>query len=334
MNEAVAYLVLACGTGRDNVQTRWSTQALRTYAGISWEQAKRAIANLIANGLIQPADGYTSQRPRYDLTPYDAASLNGNASTLEAIIVESAKIWLPNSIVMGAGHEASPLQRLRSAGNLLALRLFVEFYEAHNLRDYGGIRPELIRMRYQRKKIGEYGAHVIWGFLPETKSLSWEGLFAPHQHLEPRQADAPSPVWESVALLEQMGLLTFVPHIVENSSMSAESIHPYGTGGSDEDPLEREIAYAADSAAREMCIESALERAENSGYRHLCPVIVTLPDVQMVGIARLRYRPHTTRTAAWHAQLYVSGHKWLETYHGMGQNAEGRCSRRAALYGA
>jgi hypothetical protein len=50
MNEAVAYLVLACGTSHDNKTTSWSTNAVMKYAGIGWVRAKDAIVRLIACG--------------------------------------------------------------------------------------------------------------------------------------------------------------------------------------------------------------------------------------------------------------------------------------------
>ena len=35
MNPAVAYLVLACGTGKDHRGTSWSVQAVQKYTGIA-----------------------------------------------------------------------------------------------------------------------------------------------------------------------------------------------------------------------------------------------------------------------------------------------------------
>lgn len=43
MNWPVAFLVLACGTGRDNRTTSWSAQALNKYAEIAWNRGKAAI---------------------------------------------------------------------------------------------------------------------------------------------------------------------------------------------------------------------------------------------------------------------------------------------------
>jgi hypothetical protein len=67
MNEAVAYLVLACGTGHDNKSTSWSTNAVMKDAGIGWVRAKDAIGRLVACGFIQCAESHTDARPRYQL---------------------------------------------------------------------------------------------------------------------------------------------------------------------------------------------------------------------------------------------------------------------------
>ena len=67
MNEAVAYLVHACGTGRNNEDTSWSTNAVMKYAGIGHIRAKLAIERLIAGGFTRFAEKHTASNPRYRL---------------------------------------------------------------------------------------------------------------------------------------------------------------------------------------------------------------------------------------------------------------------------
>src|ERR1035441_4186531 len=67
MNPAVAYLVLAQGTDANNRLTHWSVTSLKTYAGISWERGKPAIARLVEHGFLRHAKGHTASRPRYEL---------------------------------------------------------------------------------------------------------------------------------------------------------------------------------------------------------------------------------------------------------------------------
>jgi hypothetical protein len=76
-------------------------------------------------------------------------------------------IWIPNSLVMGTVQgEASPVKRLRSSGDLWALRLLIDLYHSQNLSADGGISRLVLRRDYVRKRYGQRGRHVIWGFMP------------------------------------------------------------------------------------------------------------------------------------------------------------------------
>jgi hypothetical protein len=55
LNMAVAYLVLACGTGGDNRTTKWSDQAIRKYTGLSRGRTDKAMAELKASHLGRSA---------------------------------------------------------------------------------------------------------------------------------------------------------------------------------------------------------------------------------------------------------------------------------------
>lgn len=322
INAAAAFLVLACGTGADNRFTSWSTQALHRYAGISWEHGKKSIGKLIDSGLLRRAEGHTLEKPRYELLSAKPKKAKSGAESL---------IWVPNSIVTGTGKgEDSPVRRLRSAGDVWALRLFVDLYHAQNLRDDGGVSPNVIRQCYEGKRVGEHGIYIVWGFRSTAiLSASWDGPLAAHRSRRGEPGEN-HPVWESVRLLQNMGLLNFVTHIFESQADSAEVLHPYGIGAKGEEPIEAKIGKAADSAARAMCPEWMVSRAEAESYEHLCPIVRTLPNPQMVGVARLLYRPHTTRTAAWFAQLRQSGEKWVRHYEELERTASAGQNSRSA----
>jgi hypothetical protein len=66
LNEAVAYLVQACGTGGDNATTAWSVHAVEKYTGIGRSKAKAAIDNLLRAELEKIID----PKPRYRLTAW------------------------------------------------------------------------------------------------------------------------------------------------------------------------------------------------------------------------------------------------------------------------
>lgn len=377
MNEAVAYLVLACGTDKGNRVTEWSTTATMKYLGIGWIRAKPAIERLIAGGFIRRAQSYTRTKSLYELATfrelveYEAAKnppakpdifeeellcdlragkqpTNKTASNRaeqllqrgllcrdtqgfyklpEPVTEDSGdySIWLPNTIVMGTSSgEDSPVRKLRSAGCIWTLRLFVDLYTAQSLRDDGGIGPRFIRQFFDRRKIGQQGAYAIWGFKSPDKSWGsfWNiGPFAEHKLRKANQGEA-NPTWKSIRLMESMGLLSFVPHIFDNDTDAAEPIHVYGIGGIAEAPIEKEIGDAADCAARAMALPSKLEEAIEDGFQYFCPILQTMPSAQMIGVARLTYRPHTKRTATWFAELHQTAPEWIKLFGELTAKAE------------
>jgi hypothetical protein len=68
LNRAVAYLVLARGTGKSNRETAWSVQAIETYTGISRGRAQAAVSALVDDGVVRKLRDGT--RPKYELVPW------------------------------------------------------------------------------------------------------------------------------------------------------------------------------------------------------------------------------------------------------------------------
>jgi len=306
MNPPVAYLVLAAGTGGDNQTTSWSTQAVSNYAGMGIERAKAAIEQLVRDGLVMRPEGFEKTKPRYHLLPFkDKRSKEAQGDNL---------IWLPNTVVTGTSKgEESPVRRLRSSGDVWALRLFVDLYSAQNLRDDGGIDPRILREEFDRTLVAEQGVYSVWGFKTKIRMHWWSGPLAAHSKRKKSSADSESPAWQSLILLEKMGLLYYVPHLFESDSPEAQPIHAFGVGRSGEEFMETQIGSVADEAARAMAVWR-IEGAERNGFEFFCPVVRTYSNVQLAGVARLRYRPHTSRTAAWFAQLRESGPIWISKY--------------------
>jgi hypothetical protein len=304
MNEAATYLVLASGTGADNRTTNWSADAVHRYSGIAWTRAKAAIENLVRAGVVRLGKEHTKERPRYELTPYENSKFE----------ITEKFIWLPNTIVTGTARgESSPLARLRGAGDRWALRLFVDFYGAQNLREDGGIHPGILCEKYERKEVGERSYYTIWAFRNNAVQLNWTGPMEAHKG-RPQEKGNEHPLWGSIRLLRRMGLLEYIPHLMESDSPQAEPIHPFGVGRNGEEQTETEIGAAADVAGRAMCAEWAVQQAEDDGFEWFCPVPRTLPLAQLIGVPRLRYRPHTNRTAAWYANLQEMRTPIIEHY--------------------
>jgi hypothetical protein len=224
-------------------------------------------------------------------------------------------IWLPNEIVTGASLEQeSPVRLLRSLGSVRPVRLFVNFYNAQNLRDDGGVDPRLIHQKFDRKMICERGAFTIWGFRPTSLSIRWTGLLAAPGSEAKEAPEENSTELDSLNLLLEMNLLSFVPHIYENDTDSAEPIHAFGIGGVSEDPLERNIGDAAQSAARACAPTQRLREAEKAGFNYFCPIPRSKPAAQMIGVARLPHRPQTRRTQAWSQHLRETTPRWIDFF--------------------
>jgi hypothetical protein len=241
-------------------------------------------------------------------------------------------IWLPNTLVTGtANGEDSPIRRLRGGGDIWTLRLFVDLYHAHNLRDNGGISPAVLQQRYSRILVGEQGIFTVWGYKAGPLNAWWQGPMKAHQS-RPKAADNDHPIWESVARLQQHGLLTFVPHLWDNKcdgeTSQAEIIHGYGIGR-EGDPLEMEMGRAANLAGMAMVPDFKKEKAFAEGYYYLAPVLNTIPNVQMIGVARLLYRPHTTRTSDWYGELIRNAPAWIKRYEELRKKAEKLAAKTA-----
>jgi hypothetical protein len=242
---------------------------------------------------------------------------------------EPEPIWLPNTLVTGTDRgEESPLRRLRNCGDLWSLRLFVDLYRAQNLRDDGGISPWVFGETYDRAQVGEQGIFNVWAFKRANKSLFWTGPFEPHRD-RPEQQGQDHPVWENLHQLERLGLLTFVPHLWNSWNekvQEAEIIHPYGITGVGGELKEIEIGLAAHRAGQAMTTQARIDSAlsDSRGWTHgyrLAPVKNTIPEVQMIGIGRLTYRPHTHRTSSWWAELESSAPSWISHYQELRENA-------------
>src|SRR5947209_5707868 len=83
MNCAVADLVLARGTARDNRTTKWSVHAIERHTGISRPRAAKAVEDLIRRGIWKKISG--GKHPCYRSVPGD--EIPGGAFAREEVEV-------------------------------------------------------------------------------------------------------------------------------------------------------------------------------------------------------------------------------------------------------
>lgn len=288
LNPAVALLVLARGSGRDNVTTRWSAEAVQTHTGMAWRRAAAAIAELEQAKLAESI-GERSTRPTRKLAfPKDA----------------DAALWLPNALVTGAAGEVPPVTRLRQAQNLEHLQAFIELYGMQDLAGDGGLPRNLVRDSFERKHLCDAGQFSVYGFNRSESRTCWN--IGPLKRFDKRKDGKEPAAWIFLKTLERMGLLQTVHYLAEGDSPDAELIHAL-TGDADAD----KVRDAAGSAAASLPDGFQYEAED---YEYTLPAFTHLSRVAVVGVSRLVYRPHTKLTAAWYAQHRESCERFARIY--------------------
>jgi hypothetical protein len=360
LNAAVAYLVIARGTGKSNRESAWSVMAIENYTGISRSRAHDALSALMEDGVVRKLREGT--RPKYELVPWHLVpgsdprpplssyeqsavdkALQGkklhrwDTSTLADAVKKGWLIedgdgkysiaprpdtepdwtWLPNELVTGAAGETPPIELIRQVQDVMTLRLLVDLYHAQNLREDGGISREFTYQKYERVQVGQQAQYIVWGFRYKHETVRWAGPTLCHRRDELTEAEekaGENPAVDFFQRMEQLvdlGLIEWVPHLFESDEPDAEIIHAVGTAGSDS--LEDRIGLAAEEAGLAMLNDQQRQYVDSLGPR-LVPVLRHFANVAMIGVARLRYRPHTNLTAAWWKDLHVKGKKYIAQY--------------------
>jgi hypothetical protein len=360
-NTAAAYLVLARGTGPDNVTTSWSVHAVQTYLALSLGRAQTAVQALLRSRAVeQVQDG---ERPRYRVRRWSEIDEPPPLTTTEACVIKRVRsgaridrwnrhaanlihggwvctdgdylvpapelspdpewIWLPNTIVDGAASEVPPVRRVREIQDVDTLRLFVDCYDSHNLTEFQGIDPRVVQQKYERFEVGRRAQYVVWGFRRPGKgpTVAHHGFALAHERTNITGADRERGVtwatnfWRRFAQLEALGLIEWVPHLMESDASDAQPIHPYGFSGDNSLEEEEQIGRAASAAGAALLTDAQQVRLRHQvGVAALVPVWAHMQNVALVGIARLKYRPRTALTAAWYHNLRESGAQWIKHY--------------------
>jgi hypothetical protein len=313
--EAAVYLVLARFSDRNQRSTLAGAHAIERYTSISRHRAKSALQSLQRAGLLSATKGVSAR----------------------TIILPDKPdfIWLPNAIVDGAADETPPVELIRQTQDVWALWMFIMLYADHNLSSDGGIHWQRIRKTYNRIEVARVGASTVWGFTAQnsatvfTNSSFVVSLIDTRCREHDRKREAPSwcnecaavrsrsvhekfwPRWDRLVLL---GLLSFVGHLVEADSADAEVIHPFDLENSGE-PFEFEVAIAADKAGRAMIDRGQVfQQTKAEEVSALVPLPSHMQNVQLVGLARLRYQPRTGRTLEWYAETKLNCNRLTVQY--------------------
>ena len=224
-------------------------------------------------------------------------------------------IWLPNTLVTGTVNgDSAPVRRLRQRGDLSALRLLVDLYHAHNLSADGGISRRVLSSVHSRKEVAHIGRRIVWGFGAAQSTVnrapSTDAFWTAAEMKDGDYFSANNKIWEAVHALEDLGLLSEVTHLVENSKLDSEPIHGFAWDEVGE-PLEYQLAEAAQDAAMHLLGDRQFFADR---FLFVAPVWDSLPDVQAVGVYRLTYRPQTRLTSDWYRQMASTAAEWFQDY--------------------
>lgn len=291
LNSAIAFLVLARGTGADNSTTSWSAQSVVSQ-GISWRRSQQAILALEnAHLATNSTERGKRKRPTRKLSvPSDL----------------DQALWLPNSLVDGVGGAESPIARLRRAQNVEWLQAFVELYGMHDLAGDGGLPRTLVRQRFHGTHFADAGQFHIHGF--EAGKVTCDEIGPLARFRKGHKVNDEWPVWTFLNALQRMGLLEVVCYLAESDSDESELLHPL-TGD------ERALRVAA---AIDVAIDSKGEwityERERRDYRYVIPVLRDFCSPAVFGIYRLTHRPHTKLTKAWYAKHSEACERFARVY--------------------
>lgn len=287
---AVALLVMARGTLKDNATTSWSAQSVFNYTGMAWRRAQSAIELLIEEGLVEQLK--EGKKPRYKLKkPQEVEDF----------------IWLPNELVDGAGNETPPIRRLRERGELGLLQKFIELYSIHDLTADGGLPRAMVRTSFERTKIGLHGPFAMYGFQKkETTANAIEPLTEFNGAVD---EDNNRGAWVILKPLLNMGLIECVNYMVESDDYESEFLYQ----------INDETTEAMDFFTGMLDVSGG-EGFARQIYKFYPLVGLAIQDLKhatLVGVFRLRYRPKTAKTTVWHAtergqtEAFVAGIKKL-----------------------
>jgi hypothetical protein len=285
---ALAYLVIASGTGRDHKTSRWSANAAEKRLEIARSRAKAAVQRLVDAGLLDRVDG---KRPKY----------------LLALSKAPQWIWLPQQLADGAADEKPPLALIREMDDVHLLRLFISLYRAHELINDGGISVSKLFGQHLTTREGQQGEYMIWAFEPNAQTFVSQAapFYAPYKERLGKKGlalpDAANAFFQALERLEMVGLIESVAHVFGSAPEpgiapgDGEAIHACSAHNGE--PWERELAVLAHEAGLACLTDGQRTWADDMG-RRLVPLEAHIAQPAVLGVYRLRYRPKTM-TAAW-----------------------------------
>ena len=285
----VAYLVIACGTGRSHTRSKWSANAVTEYSGINHRRSRAYIEALEEAGIL--ANGGTRAKPVYELA------------------YSHDPIWLPNVSITGLGDDdRSPLFRIRQAKDVDLLRLYVDLYDSQNLGIDGGISPEIARGLYSCSKEAEFGAMDVYAVTSEGRMTT----DPKHPVVARYWADGGNKRWWHLfKTLMQMGLIVSAINLYDGPVVELGGEEADGEylltlwGPTVEERNHHAIEDRLEEAVGE--INSMLQGLlTDADYTFIAALPRHVADPEAVEVFRMRHTARTKAASTWWAKLQAA----------------------------
>jgi len=215
------------------------------------------------------------------------------------------EIWIPNELITRAAGEDTAIERIRQTDDVMTLRLLIDLYHQQNLVDDSGIARGCVHERYDRKRIAGSGKYTIWGFTRSDLQF-----YRDNEILSPHFLQDDSLFVERFETLLDLGLLVMIPYLCESDSPDSEIIHSLG-----EEFDCDSVSVAVEDAVIRMLPEQYVYETERHDF--VVPVLRHIRNVSVVGIAKTRFRPKTSLTAAGKAHHINQITKYANAYKQM-----------------
>lgn len=257
-----------------------------------------------------------------------------NRRPIYEIVLPEKPEWIcvPNSIVDGLnkGSKPSPLLQLKLVGNVLALRILIDLYSFLKLESVGGC--SILSRPFHGEQICEWNAWKVWSFTDTSRKAVDPTFFNAYGVSE-------NEFWEAVNVLEEAGLIEFVPHLFRDGS-KCHALRAEGRKSDAVEKLEMGAARAAhDAGCPILSIVSARTAARNEipqwvirkeaqrehppmiSHRYIVP-IRNRASVEVMAVARLTHRPHNSETGEWVRESCNLIPEYIRDYHQLAEQAK------------
>jgi hypothetical protein len=190
-------------------------------------------------------------------------------------------------------------------------------YWAQDLPRFGGLDRWSVFYDVDLERECEVGKYAVWKFKLSRKRCNLDhAIVLPHLTHDAEGENNSDAFWRRLALLETIGLIEdwiFSAYDAEDTLL-----FPLSTFSDNAEAIENKIGDAAHAASMRLLQKlPSYQRNPLDEEWNLFPLLSHMHGIQVSGVPRLRYRAHTSKTAAWQADLHEHGHEYARLFESM-----------------